>query len=316
MSRNALTIQIGKKKTIWQRLSEDKWYLLFLLPLLVGLFVFSYMPMYGLVIAFQDYKIGAPFLAFDGTTEWVGFKHFMNYFQSIYFGRTIGNTLRLSLTGLFLGSWFPMVTALLLNEITIPGVKRTVQTAYYLPYFVSTAIVVSIITLMFSDTGPLALLTTVLGGTAENYLHNPDYFDVIYIGSGIWKSFGYSSIIYLAGIAGADPALYEAVVIDGGNRWHKMVHVTLPVILPTFAILTVLNVGTILGSDTEKIWLLQNTFIQERSEVIGTYIMRRGLVQSSYSFATAVGLFINVANFLLVFIANKISNKLTGWSLW
>ena len=309
-------IHIGPKKSFMKRLREDKWYLLFLLPLIVGLFLFAYRPMYGLVIAFQDYKVGSPFLSFDGSTEWVGLKHFITYFQSIYFTRTLWNTLRLSITGLLLGSWFPLAIALLLNELRLPSVKRTVQTAYYLPYFVSTAIVVSILSLMFSETGPISLLSTMLGGDAKNYLNDPKYFDAIYIGSGIWKSFGYSSIIYMAAIAGADPALYEAVVIDGGNRWHRMRHVTLPAVLPTFTILLVLEVGKVLGSDAEKIWLLQNPFIREQSEVIGTYIMRRGLVDNSYSFASAVGLFMNAVNFLLVFIANKVADKVTGSSLW
>ena len=310
--------RIEINKPFVKRLREDLWYLIFLLPLIVGLFVFVYRPMYGVVIAFQDYRIGSPFLAFDGLTKWVGFKHFENYISSIFFSRTIGNTLRLSFLGLAFGCWFPMAVALLLNELRITSVKRTVQTVYYLPYFVSTAIVVSILTLLFGETGPFSLLNTFLGNGAEDYLKNPKYFDVIYIGSGLWKSFGYGSIIYLAAIAGADPALYEAVMIDGGNRWHQMRHVTLPAVLPTFTILLVLSIGGILGSDTEKIWLLRNPFIWERANVIGTYIMQRGFVESppSYSFSTAVGLFMSVINFALVFVANRLSRKITGWSLW
>jgi putative aldouronate transport system permease protein len=272
--------------------------------------------MYGLVMAFQDYSIGKPVISFDGQTKWIGFTNFQRFFQSVFFGRVLGNTLRLSILTLLWGTWVPLVVALLLNEIQVMVFKRVVQTIYYLPYFVSVVIVVSILTLLLNSNGPISAINMLLGGNSINYLNDPKYFDVIYVASEVWKNFGYGSIIYLAGIAGVDPVLYEAVMIDGGNRFHKLRHVTLPHIMPTFVILLVLSIGSLLGTNSQKILLMYNSATMNQADVIGTYVYRVGLQEARYSYTTAVGLFTNILNFILVFGANRVSRAITGFSLW
>ena len=297
-----------------KRFAEDKWYLAFALPAVVLLFLFSYLPMYGLAIAFQDYSIGQPLIGED--TVWVGLKQFKDFFTSIFFTRTFGNTIRLSLKSIIFGSWVPLVAALLLNEIRHMLYKRVTQTMFYLPYFVSVAIVVSIMTMLTANTGPIAMISTAFGGKAVNYMMQPKAFDFLYVFSGIWSSFGYNSILYLAGIAGVDPSLYEAATVDGGNRFHKMVYITLPHLIPTFVVLFVLALGGVLNTSYEKVLLMYNSSTMERADVLGTYIYRIGLVDMKYSYTAAIGLVANVINFALVFVSNKLSDKLTGHGLW
>ena len=303
-------------KALSARLREDIWYYIFILPVVVLLFFFVYRPMYGLLIAFQEYKIGKPMLAFDGSVDWRGFDNFVRYFKSFFFQRTMTNTLRLSLLSLLCGCWVSLAAALLLNELRINWIKRAVQTMYYLPYFVSTVVVVSILTLLLSATGPVSMLSTIMGGQAKNFLNDPNAFDMTYVLSGIWQGFGYGSIIYLAAIAGVDPSLYEAVTVDGGNRWHRMRYVTLPYVIPTWVILMILSIGGLLATNTEKIILMYNTYTMDTADVIGTYVYRVGLLNAEYSYTTAVGLFVNIVNFGLVFGANTLSRKLTDYSLW
>ena len=310
------SIYFKKKKSVFQRLREDFWYIIFMVPTLVLLFLFAYRPMYGLAIAFQNYSIGKPLIAFDGSVEWVGFKHFTDFFNSIFFKRIFTNTIRLSLKTIIFGQWVPLAAALLLNEIRVSWYKRVTQTLFYLPHFVSVAIVVSIMTLLANSNGPFASLSVMLGGKQVNYMAQASSFDFLYVFSNIWQSFGYGSILYLAGIAGIDPTLYEAATMDGANRFQKMIHITLPQLMPTFTILLVLAMGGILGSSTEKILLMYNTTTMERADVIGTYIYRIGLVNMKYSYTAAIGMFSNIIGFTLVFMSNKLSNRLAGYGLW
>jgi len=318
LSRNTATGSAetypNRKKRFAKRFAEDKWYLAFVLPAVVLLFLFSYMPMYGLAIAFQDYTIGQPLIS--STTKWVGLKQFIDFFHSVFFTRTFGNTLRLSLEMIIFGQWVPLAAALLLNEIRHSWYKRTTQTMFYLPYFVSVAIVVSIMTMLTANTGPISMLNVMLGGKATNYLMQPKYFDFLYVFSGIWSSFGYNSILYLAGISGVDPTLYEAATVDGANRLHKMLHITLPQLIPTFITLLVLALGGVLNTSYEKVLLMYNSSTMERADVLGTYIYRIGLIDMKYSYTAAIGLFANTINFILVFLSNLISNKLSGYGLW
>jgi len=307
---------VKKKKTFKQRFREDIWYIIFLLPIIVLLFFFVYRPMYGLVIVFQNYRIGSPILSFDGSIEWVGFRHFTSFMQSIFFRRVAGNTVRLSLLTLFFASWVSLAAAILLNELRVFWFKRTMQTIYYLPYFVSTVVVISIMNMMMGITGPFSRLSEFFGGTARNFMNDPAYFDMLYVGSGIWQTFGYGSIVYLAAIAGVDPGLYEAVIVDGGNRWHRIRHATLPYILPTWIILMILTIGGLFHADVLRVLLMYNAHTMERADIIGTYVYRLGLLHAEYSYTAAVGLFVNIITFGLVFGVNMASRKLTGHSLW
>ena len=306
----------ANKKTFVTRLNEDKWLLVFLLPTIILLFMFAYLPYYGLVIAFQNYKPGMPMLSFDGSITWVGFKHFIKFFQSIFFARVFGNTIRLSLLNLAFGFWVPIVFALLLNEIRQLTYKRIAQTFAYLPYFVSWVIVVSILFSLTSTHGVVNRVIGIFGGEPASFFQDSKYFNGLYVSSVIWKTFGYQSILYLAAIAGVDPELYAAVEVDGGNRFHKMWHVTMPCLLPTIVILLVLACGRILLSNTEMVLLMYNSSIYDKADIIGTYVYRTGLINARYSYTAAVGLFANILNFVLVYGTNMLSRRLTNYSLW
>lgn len=314
---DSLTFKETQAKTPFlKRVYQDRWYLLFLLPAALLLLLFCYLPMYGLLIAFQDYKIGANILAFDGSVRWVGLANFTEFFNSYFCGRVIKNTLRLSLKFLLYGGWVSPVVAILLNEIRLSWLKRTLQTSYYLPYFISTAIVVAVMTMLVGTSGPIVQVVKLTGGKAANLMNSADSFDALYVISGIWSGFGYSSVMYLAAISNVNVQLYEAVEIDGGNRFHRMWHVTLPAILPTFSILLILQVGGLMNSSFDKIVLMYNTYTMDRADTIGTYIYRVGLQDARYSYTSAVGLFSNIINFVLVCGANWVSNRVSSSGLW
>jgi len=305
-----------KKVKILRRVYLDRWELVFLLPTIVLLFLFSYLPIYGILISFQDYRIGNAILTFDGTTKWVGLDHFKNFILSPFFIRVFGNTVRLSLKGLAYGFWVPIVFAILLNEVTHSLYKRLTQTFVYLPYFISVVVVVAMLMSMTSQYGAINRVMEVFGQRPVNMMNETRYFDTLYIVSNIWQSFGYSSIIYIAAIASINPTLYEAATVDGANRFHKIVHITLPSILPTIMILLILSVGGILAANTEKILLMYNVTTYDVADVIGTYVYRVGLINARYSYSASIGFFANVINFGLVFGANMLSRKITNYSLW
>ena len=306
-----------RKKTLFQRFWMDKWVLLLLAPTVILLILFNYLPMFGLAIAFQDYKIGRPLLAFNSSVTWVGLKHFKDFMNSIFFKRIFSNTVRLSVKSILFGFWVPVLFAILLNEIRVKWYKKVTQTFVYLPYFVSTVIVVAMMISMTSSQGVVNRLLLTLGAEKSiSFMQNPKYFDGLYIFTQIWQTFGYSSIIYLAGISGIDPSLYESATVDGANRFHKIWYITLPGILPMVVILLILSVGGILSANTEKILLMYSSPLYDRADVIGTYVYRIGLVSAKYSYTTAVGLFSNIISFALVFGTNILARKYTDYSLW
>ena len=285
-------------------------------PTLLLLFLFTYLPIYGIIISFQDYKIGNNILSFSENIKWVGLKHFTEFFNSIFFTRVFGNTIRLSVLNLLFGFWVPIVFAILLNEVRHPLYKRLTQTFVYLPHFVSVVVVVALIMSMTGPNGFIGKLYTFFTGKSVNMINNARYFDTLYISSGIWQNFGYSAIIYIAAIASIDPTLYEAAIVDGANRFRRIIHITFPGILPTIVILLILAIGGLLNANTEKILLMKNPNTAPKAEVIGTYVYQVGLRDGRYSFTAAVGLFSNVINFVLVFCANTISRRIGGASLW
>ncbi|MEA4890573.1 MAG: ABC transporter permease subunit [Clostridiaceae bacterium] len=299
-----------------RRLYRDRWALVMLLPTFVLLFLFCYMPIYGILIAFQDYKIGNDILALDGSTKWVGLSQFKQFINSIFFTRVFGNTLRLSVENLIFGFWVPIVFALLLNEITHVWYKRLTQTFVYLPYFVSTVIVVAMMISITGAEGAVNRILAFFGQESINMMNSAKSFDGLYVFSNIWQTFGYSSIIYIAAISSIDPTLYEAATVDGANRLHKMIHITLPGIMPTVMILLILSVGGILAANTEKILLMYNSQTMDVADVIGTYVYKTGLQNAKYSYSAAIGLFANIINFVLVFGTNMISRRTTEYSLW
>jgi putative aldouronate transport system permease protein len=268
--------------------------------------------MYGLQIAFKDYIMRLGFW----NSEWVGFKHFKMFIRSYYFSRLIGNTIGISLYSLFAGFLPPIILAIALNECRIRFMKKAVQMITYAPYFLSTVVIVGILTQILSMNGILNALIVSLGGERVSFLGKAELFKSIYVWSGIWQGTGYSSIIYLAALAGISPELQEAAYIDGANIWQRIWHIDIPGILPTAIILLILNTAGILNVGFEKVYLMQNPLNMSASDVISTYTYRMGLIDMNYSLATAVGLFQSVISFAFMLTVNRIAKKISDISLW
>lgn len=293
--------------------NRDKYLLLLAAPVLIYFVVFHYVPMYGIIIAFKQFR------PVDGImgSAWVGFQNFQQFFDSIYFWRLLRNTLLISLYSLFWGFPAPILFALLLNELRGRLFKRTVQTISYLPHFISIVVIAGmIVTFTNPLDGILNLALAKLGFAPIGFLNDPDWFRTIFVASGVWQSFGWGSIIYLAAIAGINPQLYEAAEMDGANRFRKVFHITLPGIVPTIVILFILNIGNLMDVGFEKVLLLYNPATYETADVIGTFVYRRGILNSDFSFAAAVNLFNNVINIMLLVSVNWISRKVSETSLW
>jgi len=281
-------------------------------PVIVHIIIFSYAPMVGVLMAFQNYNIK------DGIfgSPWVGFKHFADFFNSYYFLRLLRNTFLLSFYDLVFGFPAPILFALLLNEIRNQKFKRVVQTISYMPHFISTVIVAGIIIDFFSSTGAIAEIIAKLGGPTGNLLGMPRYFRTIFITSGIWQGLGFGSIIYIASLSKIDPELYEAADIDGAGRLKKAIYITLPSIAPTIIIMLILRIGNLLTVNSEKILLLYSPTTYSVADVIGTFVYRKGLVEYNYGYSTAVGLFNSIVNFTLLIVANFFSKKFSETSLF
>lgn len=296
------------------RVQLEDWqlYLLVLLPL-AHIIIFAYVPMYGVQIAFKDFRADLGILG----SPWVGMKHFIKFFKNYQFRRVLTNTLNIGLSSLVFGFPMPILFAVMLNELSNQKVKKTIQTISYAPHFISITVLAGMI-IMFLDSriGPVNKLITFFGGQSVTFMAEPGMFVPIYVISGIWQGMGYSAVIYLAALAGVDQELYEAAVIDGANRLQKIIHIDLPGIAPTIVILLILNAGSVMNQGYEKAFLLQNELNKEASEIISTYVYKQGLVQVKYSFSAAVGLFNSVINFVLLFITNFIAGRLGDTSLF
>lgn len=286
-------------------------YLMILVPLLIYL-AFKYVPMFGVIIALQDYN---PWLGFLNS-PFVGLTHFELFVTGPYFVRIMRNMLVLNLLLLVFAFPAPILFALLLNELGVGPFKKVTQTISYLPHFVSTVVIVGIMMKMFSFSGVVNKFIVDFGGEALPFFSLPQAFRPLYVGSDIWQGVGWGSIVYLAAIAGINPELYEAATIDGASRLQKAIYVTIPGILPTIMILFILRVGDLLELGFEKIFLMYNPSTYEVADVVATYVYRRGIENLNYSYATAVGLFNAVLSFFLLIGANRLSRKLTEYSLW
>lgn len=283
------------------------------IPVLTWYIVFCYGPMWGIMIAFKDFK---PLLGF-ADSQWVGFKHFIDFIQGPYFWRLIKNTLMLNIWGIAFGFTAPIILALLLNEVHHGGFKRVVQTITYMPHFISLVVVCGMIHIFTADKGVITqLLEFITGKDFNSLLGSAKFFRPIYTFSGVWQSVGWNSIIYLAAMSSIDPALYEAAEIDGAGRIKKIIHITLPQISPTIVILFIFAIGGLMASGHEKVILLYNHLTYETADVIASYVYRRGLREASFSFSTAVGLLSSVVNFGLLWCTNTIAKKYSEISLW
>ena len=285
-----------------------------LIPVLALIFVFCYIPMYGIVIAFQDYLPGSPFIG-EGVRG-VGLKYFERFIGGEYFTRLIRNTLVLSGLNLAFGFSVPILFALLMDQIKTTWLKKTIQTASYMPYFISSVVVAGMV-ISFIDTDGLVMqLLSVFGVPKQNLRINSGAFPWIYTVTNVWKSFGFGSILYFSTISSIDPGQYEAARIDGANRWMQVWHITLPGLRNIIAINLIMAIGGILNANSELILLMYTPATYDVADVIGTYTYRMGIEGGQYSYTTAAGLFMSLIGFALTFAANKVSNRLTGYGLW
>lgn len=290
---------------IMRDFARHKYLYILLLPAVLYYALFHYMPMWGAQMAFKNFFVSKG-IAGSG---WVGFIHFQNFFTSFYFKRVVLNTLILSGLNILIGFPMPVLLALLINEVKIRSVKKTVQTITYLPHFISLVVVCGLVIGFLKSDGLINDLIAAVGGERRMFLQESGSFRSVYIISDIWQQTGWGSIIYLSAIAGIPQEQYEAVRIDGGNLWHEMMHITLPGIVNTMIILLILRIGRIMSLGYEKVLLLYNESTYETADIISTYVYRRGIQNAEYSFSTAVGLFNSVINMLMLLLANFISNK-------
>ncbi len=304
------------RQSLGQRMKNDfrknhSLYLMFL-PILAFYLIFHYGPMYGATIAFENFKPQKGILGSD----FVGFKHFIDFFTSPSFGEILGNTFRISFSTLLFSFPAPIILALMLNELRSVKYAKLVQNITYMPHFVSMVVVCGIIRTFTLDTGVIPYLMSLFGFEAKTLLNYPQYFTTIYVASEIWQGVGWGSIIYLAALTGIDPQLYEAAMIDGAGKWKQTLHVTLPGIIPTIVIMLIMRMGRMLNVGYEKIILLYNASTMSVADVISTYTYRKGLIDLNWSFSSAVGLFNSVVNLVFLTATNAIAKKFNDTSLW
>lgn len=302
-----------KKKT-WKLLKRNWELLLFVFPAALYIFIFNYMPLYGIQLAFKEYVV------FDGIwgSEWVGFEQFERFFTSIQFWDLLKNTLALSLYTLVAGFPMPIILALLLNNVPGKRLKSISQTITYAPHFISAVVLVGMMSILFSTYGGVVNhVIGLLGGPDDTlFMGDPKYFRHMYVWSGVWQTAGWSSIMYMSVLAGVDPSISEAAIVDGASKLKRIWYIDIPFILPTAVILLILECGKVMSVGFEKVFLMQNSVNITVSEVISTYVYKIGLLDMQYSYSTAIGLFNNVINFVMLVLVNRISKMVSNTSLW
>ncbi|AYA77843.1 sugar ABC transporter permease [Bacillus sp. Y1] len=283
-------------------------YFLYLLiaPAIILTIVFKYIPMYGAIIAFKDFSTIKGILG----SEWVGFENFTKFLSSPNFGTIFMSTLKLSFYGLILGFPIPIILALMLNQVRRAAIKKNVQLVLYAPNFISVVVIVGMLFIFLSPTGPINQVVTMLTGEPIGFLSDPDYFRSIYILSGIWQAAGWSSIIYVAALANVDPELHNAATLDGANIIQRMLHIDLPTLKPLMAVTFILGAGGIMAIGFEKAYLMQTSMNLPTSEILPTYVYKVGLQAGDYAYSAAVGLFNSVINVILLVVVNYIVKKL------
>lgn len=314
MKKRTTNLPTGKKP-LRKRILESYELYMFLLPAILLLIIFNYMPMYGILIAFKDFK---PSLGIMGSS-WAGLKYFERFFSLPMFQVILKNTLVLSFYTLLAGFPLPILLALTLNSTPNERLKKVVQTITYAPHFISIVIIVGMINIFFSPSAGIVRNLLHLAGLMEGNLEvlmNSSSFPHLYVWSGVWQSVGWNSIIYLSALSGVDPSLHEAAIVDGASKLQRVRHIDFPSVLPTIVILLILNSGSIMNVGFEKVFLMQNAFNLSSSEVINTYVYKIGIKEAQYSLSSAIGLFNSGVNFIMIMLVNRISRRLGQDSLW
>lgn len=302
-----------QKKINFKQILKKNWVCyLFILPMLIYVIIFNYIPMYGIQLAFKDYRVA------DGIwgSAWVGLKHFKTFFESYQFKDLLWNTLSLSLYSLIAGFPMPIIFALLLNYITNVKLKKVVQMVTYAPHFISTVVYCGMILIFLSSDGVINQLLKLIGIDSVAFLTNPSNFRHIYVWSGVLQNIGWGSIMYISVLTSVDPTLHEAATVDGATRFQRLLHIDLPAIVPTMVIMLIMRAGEIMDLGFEKAFLLQNNINLDYSEIIATYVYKIGIQGGQFSYSSAIGLFNNVINMVLLVVVNKIAKKDSDVSLW
>ena len=303
-----------QQKPLWTRIKKNWILYLFFLPCFIYIILFSYAPLYGIQIAFRDFK---GVLGIWGS-PWVGFKHFENFFNSYQFWDLLKNTLSLSFFQLIFTIPMPIVLALLLNYCNWPWLKKLSQSSTFAPHLISVVVMAGMLSNFSSQNGLFNQIAMKVFGAAEpiSFLGRADLYQPMYIASTVWQRTGYNAVLYIAALSSVSSELHEAAIVDGATKLKRIWHIDLPTIMPTIVILLIMGIGNIMGIGFEKSLLLQNDLNLARSEIISTYVYKVGINGAQYSYATAIGLFNNIINFSLLIFVNKISGKLSGSSLW
>lgn len=296
----------------WTNFLRQRQLILMILPGVLIVLIFNYIPMYGALIAFQKYSAAKGIFG----SEWVGLKYFEMFFSNPLAWRLIKNTFLLGFYSLLFGFPAPIILALLMDQIKSLHFKKAIQTISYFPHFISTVVIVGMVKEFFSYDGFINSIRQMLGGEAISFLTHASWFRTIFIGSGIWQGIGWGTIIYLAALSNVDPQLSEAATIDGANRWHKVRYISWPAILPTTTIMLIFAVSGILGSDFQKVLLMYSSSIYSTADIIPTYVYREGIQGGRYEYTAAIGLLMNLVSCLLIITANKVSKSLSENSLW
>jgi putative aldouronate transport system permease protein len=303
----------GTPRITWKRdWSMNKGVYLIFIPIAAYFIIFNYLPMFGIVMAFEDFSAVRGFFG----SKWVGFDNFISFFTGPNFLRILRNTIVISLMGLAFSFPLSIIFALLLNEIFYVPFKKLVQTISYMPYFVSAVVMCGLVIDFVSSNGVITNMLTAFGMPKQNLLMNPNYFWLIYTLSGVWQGLGYGSIIFIASITGVSPELHEAAAIDGANRLSRVWHVTLPAMIPTIVTVLILQIGMVLQVGSDKILNLYNPSIYETADVISTHVYRMGIERMQYGYSAAVGLFNSVVGTFMLLGSNVLSRKLAGTAIF
>ncbi|EHB47598.1 MULTISPECIES: ABC transporter permease subunit [Paenibacillus] len=304
--------QLNDSRQLISRIKKNWGLYLLLLPAVVLVLLFSYVPMYGILIAFKDYSPAAGIM----DSPWAGLKYFEKFFRSYQFESTIKNTVVISLYSVATFP-IPIMLALMVNQMRPNRFKRFFQTVTYMPHFISTVVMVGLMLILFSpSTGLIGNLFRLFGAEAPNLMGSAGWFSSVYVWSDVWQHMGWDSIIYIAALSAVNPSLYEAATMDGASRWQKIRYIDIPMLMPTMITLLILRIGNLLGVGFEKVYLMQNNLNITSSEVIATYVYKIGMLSSQYSFSSAINLFNTVINFVLLIMVNYISKKYSENSLW
>jgi putative aldouronate transport system permease protein len=304
---------IGRlRSTLSRDFHRNKYIYMMVLPVVAFYFIFHYIPMYGAIIAFKNFSPAKGILG----SPWAGLSHFKAFFSSYYFGRLLRNTFLISIYDVIFGFPAPVILALLMNEIRKLLFKRVVQTVTYLPHFVSLVIVCGLIVDFLSRDGLINNMLSWFGIEGIAFLSKPEWFRTIFVSTNIWQEIGWGSIIYMAALSNIPVELYEAAQIDGAGRWRQTLSVTIPGLTPTIIILLLLRMGKLMTVAYEKVLLLYNPLTYETADVIQTFVYRKGILEASFSYSAAAGLFNSVINFALLFVLNRISKRVSETSLW